>query len=758
MLVVLDTETEKLINPSKLWLVVLKEVESGKLHIFRNLHSDPQARASLQKLFLSITGVIGHNIIGFDYDVLLRLAGVTIDPAQVIDTLIVDRLLNSYSNKDHSLEGIGERLGYQKLKFSDFSAYSLEMEEYCIRDVEVAYRYYLSTKPFLFSPKWKESLRLEHNIAFVCQEMTTNGFAFDLPKAKEIYKEITTKLQTLDQELAVAFPPKPVFIKEITPRETKHGTLHQGDFRWLGVGDKDLTPFTPGIPFSRVEFEAFNPGSPKQIVERLNQAGWTPYEKTKGHIQAERDRDHEKLDYYATYGWKVSEDNLRTLPDYSQTERLLNFCQVQITEKSIISIIGDAIKNASQKNNENVIIPIKNITESLQGNNTTSTKNDIEVTNFKQNMELACKIMIECSPNKTDAAKFVKDNIPLWSIIVTPQGVFVDCSATIAISPWVGLKNIETLQKNISTLKSASKLVERLLLDSRRSTLEEWFTSFSDYDNRIHGRFHHIGAWTHRMSHSGPNMANIPAGDSPYATEMRSLWTVDEGNWLVGVDADGIQLRILAHYMNDIRFTQALVKGRKEDGTDAHTLNQKALGEVCRSRDDAKTFIYAFLLGAGVLKISQILGCTFEEARDARDRFIEANPGLAELKEHIIPRDAARGYFIGLDGRAVMCDSEHLMLAGYLQNGEAIVMKKANLIWRKNLRLEGINFKQVNFVHDEWQTEIIGTHDDAVKAAKIQADSIREAGQLLNLRCPLEGSILNSHKQLAIGRNWAETH
>jgi DNA polymerase-1 len=636
MFVVVDTETEKLDNPSKLWLVVLKEVDSKKLHVFRNLHSDPQAKASLQRLFSSITGVIGHNIIGFDYDVLHRLAGVTLDPTTVIDTLVVDRLLNSYSNKDHSLEGIGGRLDYEKGKFSDFSQYSKEMEDYCIRDVEVTYRYYISILPFLSSLKWKDSLRLEHNIAFISQEMTTNGFAFDLPKAKEIYKEITTKLQTLDQELAVAFPPKPVFIKEITPRETKHGTLHRGDFRWLQ--SLDLTPFASGVPFSRVEFEPFNPGSPKQIVERLNEAGWQPYEKTKGHIQAERDRDHEKLAYYATYGWKVSEDNLATLP-----------------------------KDAPE---------------------------------------------------------------------------------------------------------AARKLVQRLLLDSRRSTLEEWFNAYSPHDKRIHGRFHHIGAWTHRMSHSGPNMANIPAtptpkGKEPTAVEalglwlnplMRSCWTVDEGNWLVGVDADGIQLRILAHYMNDIRFTEALVKGRKEDGTDAHTLNQKALGPVCSSRDVAKTFIYAFLLGAGVLKISQILGCTLEEAKEARDRFIEANPGLAELKDHIIPRDAARGYFIGLDGRAVMCDSEHLMLAGYLQNGEAIVMKKANLIWRKNLRAEGINFKQVNFVHDEWQTEIIGTYDDALKAAKIQADSIREAGVLLKLRCPLEGSFLNSHKQLAIGRTWADTH
>jgi DNA polymerase I-like protein with 3'-5' exonuclease and polymerase domains len=165
-------------------------------------------------------------------------------------------------------------------------------------------------------------------------------------------------------------------------------------------------------------------------------------------------------------------------------------------------------------------------------------------------------------------------------------------------------------------------------------------------------------------------------------------------------------------------------------------------------------------LGAGDAKISEILGCSSREGREAKKRFIEFYPGLKALKDHIIPRDAARGFFYGLDGRAVLCDSKHLMLAGYLQNGEAIVMKTANLIWKRRIEEERLSpyVKQVNFVHDEWQTEVKGDYDLALRVAQIQAASIAEAGRILKVKCPLEGSILNSHKQPSIGRTWADTH
>ena len=116
----------------------------------------------------------------------------------------------------------------------------------------------------------------------------------------------------------------------------------------------------------------------------------------------------------------------------------------------------------------------------------------------------------------------------------------------------------------------------------------------------MHGKVITNGTITGRMSHQSPNMAQIPAVYSPYGKECRALWTVNKGYKLVGVDASGLELRMLAHYMNDKDYTHEVVNG------DIHTANQTAAG--LESRDKAKTFIYAFIYGAGSKKIGSIIG------------------------------------------------------------------------------------------------------------------------------------------------------
>ena len=322
-------------------------------------------------------------------------------------------------------------------------------------------------------------------------------------------------------------------------------------------------------------------------------------------------------------------------------------------------------------------------------------------------------------------------------------------------------------EANLATLPSTAPqavkdLTKWLTLEGRRSSLEEYLGVVQP-DSRIHGKFWHIGAWTQRMSHSNPNQANIPSvphGDPQtpveeikhkYDGRIRSLFQASPGCLLVGTDADAIQLRILAHYMEDADFIMALESGKKEDGTDAHTLNMKKLGAVCKDRDTAKTFIYAWLLGAGTDKVAQILDCNRSQAKDAVDRFIASYPGLNRLKKVIIPRDAKRGYFIGLDGRKVACDSEHLMLAGYLQSGEAIVMKRALGLWHMQLTDSKTSFKIVDFVHDEWVTEIKGGLEEAERVGYVQRSAIASVGVGLGLKCKLEGTT-------KIGKTWKDVH
>jgi len=324
-------------------------------------------------------------------------------------------------------------------------------------------------------------------------------------------------------------------------------------------------------------------------------------------------------------------------------------------------------------------------------------------------------------------------------------------------------------ETNLATLPDtapdgAKRLAEWLTLEGRRSSLEEWLgCEARTNDGRIHGRFQHIGAWTGRMAHSSPNQANIPAkfhGEprsvvdevkDKYDGRLRSLFTVPDDCLLVGTDAEGIQLRVLAHLMKSEEYVEAIVSGKKEDETDIHNVNRKALGMSHVTRDMAKTFIYAFLLGAGVGKIAEILRVNTREAGQAVENFTQSISGLSKLKNEDIPQAAAKGYFIGLDGRKVKTPSQHKTLAGMLQNGEAVVMKHSALLWTKQLDDRGISYKLVTWPHDEWQTEVKGDRETAETVGSIQRQSIETTGENLGLFCPLAGSS-------DIGKTWGETH
>lgn len=133
------------------------------------------------------------------------------------------------------------------------------------------------------------------------------------------------------------------------------------------------------------------------------------------------------------------------------------------------------------------------------------------------------------------------------------------------------------------------------------------------------------------------------------------------------------------------------------------------------------------------------------------DNFLENTVGLRDLKRGQILRDAKRGFFVGVDGRKVLCNSEHLMLAGYLQNAEAIIMRRARRLWHQWATEAKIEYAQVNDVHDEWQTECFGSQDMCEHLGLLQRQSIEQVGKDLNLYCPLAGST-------DYGKNWLETH
>jgi DNA polymerase-1 len=309
-------------------------------------------------------------------------------------------------------------------------------------------------------------------------------------------------------------------------------------------------------------------------------------------------------------------------------------------------------------------------------------------------------------------------------------------------------KSWKVCEENLATLdpqapQSIKNLAVHATLVSRVDAIQSWLDNLED-DGYVRGYIEHLGSWSGRMAHSGPNMANVPGvydkqgRPQLVGKECRECWTVGQGNVLVGTDASGIQLRVLAHYLNNEEYTKAVL-------TDIHTFNAKILG--C-TRDVAKTFIYSWLLGAGVAKTAAILGCSIGEAVQKREEFVKLTPGLQEFMNEK-QAAAARGYFRGLDGRIVYVPSNHLALTAYLQNGEGVVMRMANVLWDRWARQRGIQFGQCAMVHDEWQCEVEATRAD--EFGKLQEHAFVKAGEILKMNLPIAG-------ESAIGRNWAETH
>ena len=291
----------------------------------------------------------------------------------------------------------------------------------------------------------------------------------------------------------------------------------------------------------------------------------------------------------------------------------------------------------------------------------------------------------------------------------------------------------------ITHIHEAKLIADFLLLQKRIAQVDSWVEGVQE-DGRVHGFVIPNGAITGRMTHRNPNMAQVPAVYSPYGKECRACWTVEEGNVLLGVDASGLEIRMLAHYMNDEEYTNEIING------DIHTSNQK-LAQL-ESRDKAKTFIYALMYGAGDEKLGSVVGGTTADGKRARQYFFDNKPTFKSLRDRV-QRASTKNYLKGLDGRKLYVRNQHSALNTLLQGAGAIIMKQGLVMLDELLRLNNMEYKFVANIHDEWQIEV--PKDKADFIGKFAVESIVNAGKHFNLRCPLDG-------EYKIGANWSETH
>jgi len=312
-------------------------------------------------------------------------------------------------------------------------------------------------------------------------------------------------------------------------------------------------------------------------------------------------------------------------------------------------------------------------------------------------------------------------------------------------------------------------VAEYYIVNARLSILRESknsYFSLMDEHGLLHGRTLHIGAGTHRCSHSKPNVGNVTSTRKPYGKRMRSIFIpyrgdepgIEPGEYeQAGYDADALELCMQAHYLakwDGGAYGKVVKEGNKEEGTDAHSLNAAVISTIVPcTRTHGKNTIYALNYGAADLKLGKMHGGGKQLGAQIRKALSEGTPGMKELNAWLAGLLDDGGNIISLDGRRIGIRHNHTALNTLLQGGGAVVMKWVPVVLEQILPRYGIvpgrDYYQTGHIHDECQGSLRKGLRDPFRAAVSQA--FATVSEVLDLRVPVSGTA-------DFGASWLDTH
>ena len=311
--------------------------------------------------------------------------------------------------------------------------------------------------------------------------------------------------------------------------------------------------------------------------------------------------------------------------------------------------------------------------------------------------------------------------------------------------------------KDIALSAGNQQLHDECEMFIRLLTLQKWLGQLSEgtnsWFNSIEGDgcIHHsctLSTQTGRNAHRGPNLGQVVS--APWA---RELFVPHPGHIMVGADLEGLELRLLGHYLaafDQGSFAEVVVNG------DIHQQNADRVG--C-TRTQVKTLTYAFIYGAGDVKLGHSLQPELSDAQkktlggELRRKFLDAIPGLEPLVDAVKLKVRSTGRLRGLDGRPIFCRAEHSSPNFLLQSAGAIISKRWVVIGQQLIDDAGLtydrDYTRCAYVHDEVQMSVVPAEVDRMKM--LLEAAAPEAGKYYNLRVPI-GACADH------GDNWAATH
>lgn len=320
-------------------------------------------------------------------------------------------------------------------------------------------------------------------------------------------------------------------------------------------------------------------------------------------------------------------------------------------------------------------------------------------------------------------------------------------------------------------------IIRYLRIAKRIALVDSWLKAAvqqPDGRYKLFGGVNQSGAVTHRGTHR--LIANVPRVTTDMGAEIRELLytpeKIDGEEWVqVGFDGSGLELRCLSHHLYPYdggAYAKTVVEGKKEDGTEVHSVTRNALGldqYGGKGRDTSKTWKYAWLYGAGDEKLGLILSELLQpgasaawmkkKGAESRALYVKKLPALGKLVDRVKgdAKKYKRVYLI--DGRMAFCRAEHSALNTLLQGDGAVIFKRTLVEFNRRMTAKygpqgwSGSWAALTWYHDEAQ--IACKRSIAEDVCKIAVECCEHMTEHFNYKCPLTGEAI-------IGRNWKECH
>lgn len=725
-----DIETNGLLKEvSMFFCAVVQDVDTGDIWYY-----EPDQMDEFCAKLDEANWLIGHNIIGYDIPAMKKLHGWEPRKDVVIyDTLIAARMFNpslemhpdcprkvwsEHANDwknvgPHTLMNLGFIVGEHKDSFGEdkaFDQYCPEMLTYCAQDVNVNVKIFHWLRRQMKG--WSDmSLQVEMEVADYISWQMREGWWFDIEAADRLHSHLTERMQALEKRVRAEFPPiyKPKTMvkdddgnsvpKTVQPKVTKKGTLSSVGLKNIFGEMYDFYIPVPEHRYFVDRVEYYSGEFTPVVTEEFNLGSRKQI--------AERMMRHgwTPTSYTDKGNIVIDDEALESMGDAGIPEGEL--LQEYFKVSKILSMVTGWIEHYDW--DTGCIHGFVNSVGAVTNRMTHSNPNVAQVP-ASSTTDVNGLIL---KGGKVDIINAPKDGDPAYCLM-TYNGKAYAKGALVEI--------------DMSTMKPVKVKYEPADLKSGDWNMAQFEVAASHGDLLLWGK----------------------VGD--YGADCRDLFCAPEDYVVVGSDASGLELRCLAHYMNDDEYTDLILHG------DIHSHNQMLAG--LPKRKDAKTFIYAFLYGAGNEKIGSIVA-PYASSKDKKrkggelkDRFLNGLPKLKRLIDKVTNAVESRGMrgtatVKGIDGRRIRIRAAYAALNSLLQSCGAVVCKVWLLAIVRNIKAQGLRATLAASVHDEYQFMV--HKDDAEALMRICEDTMPLVGEALGFRCPLASEAMQ-------GRSWAFTH